>query len=539
MNMSATSEETAGSSAPSSSWSPLQGAAFRSIWLATLVSNLGGWMQAVGAAWLMTSITPSPLLVSLVQTAAGLPIFLLALPAGALADIFPRRRLLLISNYFLLAVVSGLAACTLSGHATPAGLLAFTFGVGLGEALEAPPFQAIVSDLVPKSQLVAAVSLNSVGYNLARAIGPALGGLVVARFGAGTNFAVNALSFSAVLVVLHRWRETVKKSVLPAERFTGAIRAGLRYVRYSPELGTVLVRTASFVVSGSALWALLPIVVRELKRGPSAYGVLLGSLGAGALIGAAMLPSIRGRLSLDALVGGATAFFGVATLASAFVHSFAFLILLMLLAGVGWIALLSSLNVATRAVVPAWIQARALAVYLLVFQGGMALGSLIWGSMATHFGVRAALAAAGAFLLLTIPLALSHSLKGGQAMDLASAPTWPEPQMSIDRPHDSAPVLVTVQYKIDPLRLDEFRGEMEKMEAFRRRDGALEWGLFADPIAPGCYLEEFVVESWLSHERQHERLTVTDQLLHDRIWALHLGAEPPRVRHFIADERPR
>ena len=496
-------------------------------------------MQAVGAAWLMTSITSSPLLVTLVQTAAGLPIFFLALPAGALADIFPRRRLLLMSNYFLLVVVSGLAVCTLSGRVTPAALLAFTFGVGLGEALEAPPFQAIVSDLVPKSQLVAAVSLNSVGYNLARAIGPALGGVVVARYGTGTNFAVDALSFSAVLVVLHRWRETAKKSVLPAERFTGAIRAGLRYVHYSPELRTVLVRTGTFVFPGSALWALLPIVVRELKRGPSSYGVLLGSLGAGALIGASILPSIRVRVSLDTLVSSATTLFGVATLASAFVQSFPFLILLMLLAGVGWIALLSSLNVATRAVVPAWIQARALAVYLLVFQGGMALGSLVWGATASHFGVRAALAAAGAFLLLTIPLAVSHSLAGGQGMDLASAPSWPEPSISIDRPQDAAPVLVTVQYEIDPLRLQEFRGEMEKMEAFRRRDGALQWGLSADPVVPGCYLEEFVVESWVGHERQHERVTVTDQLLHDRVWALHLGAEAPRVRHFIADERSR
>lgn len=493
-------------------------------------------MQAVGAAWLMTSLTSSALLISLVQSAAGLPIFLLALPAGALADIFPRRRLLLISNYFLLIVISGLAISTLTGHASPITLLLFTFGIGLGEALEAPPFQAVVSDLVPKSQLVAAVSLNSVGYNIARAIGPALGGFVVAKFGAGTNFVVNALSFAAVLVVLQRWRETAKKSVLPAERFTGAIRAGLQYVRYSPELRTVLLRTGSFGISATALWALLPVLVRQLKGGPSVYGVLLGALGAGALIGGSLLPYLRSKLSIDPLVNCATGCFGVATLLSAFLRPFPVLLALMLLAGIGWIVLLSSLNIATRAVAPAWIQARALAVYLLVFQGSMALGGVIWGALASRLGVHAALAAVGACLLLTIPLSVGLSLKSGQDLNFSMAASWPVPPIPVESPEASGPVLVTVQYQIDPQRLTEFRSVMRSMEAFRRRDGALQWGLFADPTAPGFYIEEFLVESWLDHERQHQRVTLSDQRLHDRVWALHKGVDAPRVSHYLADE---
>ena len=292
----------AGQAAGTSPWTPLYRPAFRAIWIATLVANVGGWMQDMGAAWLMTSLTPSPVLIALVQAAASLPMFFLAVPAGALADIVERRRLLLIGNLFAFAAVSALSYWTLLGRTSPAMLLGLTFAVGLGEALEGPAFQAVVTELVPRSELPTAVSLNSAGYNLARAVGPALGGLVVARAGAGANFLLNALTFLGVLVVLYRWREAPRRSVLPAERFTGAMRAGLRYVAYAPELRAVLVRTGAFIVSGSALWALLPVLVRGFGRGPSAYGVLLGALGVGAVLGAAVLPLLKRRASLDRLV---------------------------------------------------------------------------------------------------------------------------------------------------------------------------------------------------------------------------------------------
>jgi MFS family permease len=494
-------------------------------------------MQSVGAAWLMTSLTPSPLWISLVQSAASLPIFLLALPAGALADIVPRRQLLLVSNFILIVAVSGLAFCTITSHTSPLILLIFTFAVGIGEALAGPAFQAIVSELVPKSELVAAVSLNSVGFNLARAVGPALGGVVLARWGAGATFLVNAFSFLAVLVVLWRWHELPKKTVLPAERFIGAIRAGSRYLRYSSELQVVAIRTGAFVLSASALWALLPVVVREAGRGPSDYGILLGALGVGALIGGGFLPAVRKYASLDMMVSGATLAFGIATLISAFIPPFPVLILLMLLGGIGWMTLVSSLNVATRTVVPTWVQARAIAVYLLVLQGGIAIGSIAWGIVATHFGLRVALAGAGIVLLLTVPLALRFSLKGGQGLDLDIVAAWPDPQLTPDLQQETSPVLVTVEYQIAADRLQDFRLEMEQLETSRRRNGALQWGLFTDPRTPGTYLEEFLVESWLEHQRQHERVTVSDAQLQERILALHTGAQNPRVVHFFAEER--
>ena len=537
MNPQSQINPTARAKGTGSPWAPLREAIFLSLWLATLISNVGAWMQSVGAAWLMSSLTPSPLWIALVQSAASFPIFLFALPAGALADIVSRRQILLLSNLLSLVAVLGLSISTLANHTSPSVLLAFTFAVGLGQALAGPAFQAIVNELVPQSELVAAVSLNSVGVNLARAVGPALGGLVLARWGAGINFPVNALSFFAVLLVLIRWHESIKKPVLPAERFVGAVRAGVRYLRYSSELQTVAVRTGAFVLSASALWALLPVMVRSLNLGPSAYGILLGALGVGALIGGACLPSIRRRLSLDTLVGGATVAFGIATLGAAFLPSFAIMILLMLLGGGGWIALVSSLNVATRMVVPAWVQARAIAVYLLVLQGGIAIGSVGWGIVATRFGVRSALGLAGTTLILTVLLAFRYSLHKGQGLDFALAVEWPDPVFAHEIPKEATPVLVTVEYEIDMLRLAEFRSSMAQLEVFRRRNGALQWGLFADPQVPGKYLEEYLVESWLEHQRQHQRVTVSDQQLHDRIWALHIGIDPPRVIHFIAEER--
>jgi MFS family permease len=526
-------EEAAGTSP----WTPLFRPAFRAIWIATLISNIGGWMQDMGAAWLMTSLTSSPVLIALVQAAASLPMFLLAVPAGALADIVERRRLLLIGNFSAFAAVSALSYFTLLGRTSPGMLLGLTFAVGLGEALEAPAFQAVVTELVPRSELATAVSLNSAGYNLARAVGPALGGLVVARVGAGANFLLNALAFLGVLVVLYRWREAPRRSVLPAERFTGAMRAGLRYVAYAPELRAVLVRTGAFIISGSALWALLPVLVREWRRRPSAYGILLGALGVGAVLGASVLPLLKRRPSLDRLVAFATIVFGAVTLASAFVLNFGLLIAIMLAGGLAWMVLISSFNVAARLVVPSWVQARSLAVYLLVSQGGMALGSLGWGVLAARWGVRRALMCASASLLLSIVLASRYSLTPGAPLNLQPAGKWPVPEISPDPSEDNTPVLVTVEYEIDPNRTEEFVADMQEMEAIRRRDGALQWGLFIDPTGPGRYLEEFLVESWLEHMRQHERFTVSDQQVQQRILELHIGAEPPRVTHYLAEER--
>ncbi len=516
---------------------PLRHPAYRALWIASLASNLGGWMQDMGAAWLMTTLTPSPVLIALVQAATSLPVFFLAIPAGALADIVARRRVLLLSNIWALASVVALTYFTLAGGISPTILLALTFSVGIGATLEGPALQAVVTELVSHAELPAAVALNSAGYNLARAIGPAAGGIILARAGAGANFFINSLTFFVVLIVLYRWKEQPVKSVLPAERFTGAVRAGLRYLGYAPAFRAVLVRSGAFILFGSALWALLPVLVRTAGRGPSTYGMLLGALGAGALIGAGCLPFVKRHTSLDRLVIGGTLLFGAVTLISPLSHQIGLLIVTMLAGGFAWMLLISSLNVAARMVVPAWVQARCLAVYLLIFQGGMAVGSFGWGLLAQHAGVRWALVWAGVGLMLTVALARRYALQPGLALNLTPAGNWPEPEISPDQSPAETPVLVTIEYEIDPAQTDEFVSGMGKMEQVRRRNGALQWGLFTDATRPGRQLEEFLVESWIEHLRQLERFTAADKIVEDRILALHKGAEPPRVTHYMAEER--
>jgi MFS family permease len=521
-----------------SAWTPLGEPAFRSLWIANVVSNVGGWMQAVGAAWLMTSLSSSPLMVTMVQSASSLPVVLLALPAGALADIADRRLILLVSQFWMLAAAAALTCLVFTGTVTPILLLALTSVLGLGTALMGPASQAVITELVPSRQLSSAVSLNSAGFNLARAVGPAIGGIILAKTGAGFTFLLNSLSFLAVILALYNWRPKTRTSVLPAERFVGAIRGGLRYVRYAPALQSVLFRTGCFVFFGSALWALLPLVVRQqLALGPAAYGMMLAALGAGALLGAMLLPRLRNRISLETLINSNIALFGMVTIASALLRSYPLLLVVLLSGGTAWIILLSMLNVSARRVVPGWVEARAIAAYLLVFQGGTALGSLLWGAVAAQIGLQSCLLSAGIGLLLNVLLVFRYPISVTAGVNVTPAPDWPEPP-PLDYTHSaSSPALVTIQYQVDADKSQDFTKAMYELEISRRRDGALYWGLFADPVRPGIYIEEFLVESWMEHLRQHERATADDRSLHETIRAMQDGPDLPRVKHFIAQAR--
>jgi MFS family permease len=517
---------------------PFRQPIFRALWTATLVSNLGTWMQNVGAAWLMTSLTPSPLVVSMVQTATTLPIFFLALPAGALADILPRRGLLVTSQVWMLVAAACLSFATFSHAISPVGLLAFTFAMGIGSAMNGPAWQAVVTDIVPKPDLTAAVSLNAASFNLARAVGPALGGIIVAKAGAGTTFLLNAVSFLSVIIVLYRWKPAQRKSVLPAERFVGAMHSGFRYLLYAPALKAVVVRTLAFTVFGSGIWALLPLVVKtELRRGPSAYGMLLGAMGLGAIAGTVFLPRLSGRTSVDRIVVGGTLVFAVVCFATACVPLYSVLLIVIPFGGLSWMVLLSSLSVATREVVPNWVQGRALSIYLLVFQGGAALGSLLWGGVAQRAGVRSALLCAALGLSATVILGIKFSLAAGKALKLTQESAWPEPVLASGSEPHSGPAFVTVEYRVQPGHSEEFIEEMHNLEVIRRRDGATQWGLFRDGSTTDLYLEEFVVESWLEHLRQHERMTVSDLEVQARIHAMHLGPEAPRVTHYVGTDQ--
>ncbi len=515
---------------------PLAIPLFRALWIATVVSNIGTWMHDVGAGWLMTSLSPNPLMVALVQAATTFPIFAFALPAGALADIIDRRKLLIAAQLFGLIAAAGLSAVTLAGQASAGLLLLFTAAIATGAAFSAPAFQAIVPELVPPASLQQAVALNALGVNIARAIGPALGGLIIAMAGPGAVFAANALSVLGALFVLARWRRVAAVRTLPAEHMVGAMRAGLRYALGAPELRVVLIRAIGFFLFASCLWALLPIIARrDLGLGPLGYGGLLTFMGLGAVTGALLMPRLRQRMGANAITLAASLLLAAAMAGLSLIATFASAAAMIFLAGLAWIAMMASLNGGAQAASPGWVKARALAIYLLVFQGSMALGATVWGTLASVIGVPSALVAAAVLLAMaSLWLAARLPLDAASAPDLAPSAHWPVPMVEAAVAHDSGPVLVTIEYRIDPDRIPAFFDAIQAMRRIRRRDGAIDWGVYEDTAAPGAVIEIFTVESWLEHLRQHERVTGADRVIQDALRSFHLGTAPPLVRHFVA-----
>jgi len=525
-----------------SAWVPLRQELFRGLWIASVASNVGTWMHEVGASWLMTQLAPSPLMVSLIQTAEALPVFLLALAAGALADVLDRRRLLIFSQSWMLGAAAGLGVLTLLHLTTPQLLLAFTFLLSFGNALNGPAWQAIVPELVSRRELPAAVSLNSVGFNVARAAGPALGGLVVAsaaralndeRAGSAVVFLLNAISFLGVIVVLYRWHHAPRSSVLPAERVLGAMRAGVRYVAHAPFMHSVLVRVSLFMLGASALWGLVPLFARStLGRGAAGYGVLLGFFGAGAVIGGSLLPRLQHELGLRRLLAAGVLLFALALGVMAIWRQFPVACIAMFGAGFAWTTELSTFNTSVQLTTPAWVRGRALSVYQLTYFAGMGACSALWGSVALHLGIPRALLVAGFALAAGLTVAIRFPVSFGEGIDLAPS-TRAAPVAASEPPADRGPLLVTVEYKIDPHHAAEFTQAAIELGRVRRRDGAMRWGLFEDVAQPGRYLETFVVESWVEHLRQHQRSTVADQQVRERVQRFHLGEKPPAVSHLL------
>ncbi len=492
-------------------------------------------MQNAGAAWLMVTLAPSALLVALVQTATNLPVFLLGVPAGAIGDIIDRRKILIVSQGLMLAAAGVLGLLTITGKTGPWTLLWLTFALGLGATLNGPAWSAIMPDLVPMSELPSAIALNSVGFNLARAIGPALGGLVVAAVGAGAAFILNAISFVGVMVVLYLWKREPITTPKSTESVGNAIWAGMRYVRFAPSMHAVLFRSGSFVISASALWSLLPLVAKnELHSESTGFGLLLGCLGVGSVLGALIIGRLRQLLAPDLIATCAVALFGLVNLALAYLQNFSAVMLLMLAAGVGWMCTNSTLSTAAQTSLPAWVRARGLAVYLLVFQGAMAVGSVIWGEVASYLGLRTTLAIAAVTLLAAAAATCRLKLVSFPGIDTTPSYHWPEPPPLSGFHPEHGPVLVTVEYLVEPQRGKAFAHAMKAVRQIRRRDGAIRWGLYEDAAEPGRFLETFVVDSWAEHLRQHERVTVSDREMEALAQAFHLGPEPPKITHLIA-----
>lgn len=528
--------------AEATGFEPLRQPLFRDRWIASLVSNVGSWMQDTAGTWLMAVLTTSPLLIALMQTAASLPVLLLGLLAGATADIFDRRRLLIFWQAWMLALVALLSILTFLGVITPWLLLFLTFGLNIGAAMNNPAWQAIVPELVPREQLPDAVALNSAAYNLARAVGPALGGLAVAAFAGHTNtgaasvFLLNALSFVGVIVVLYRWKRTaVFKSALPAERVFGSMRAGIRYLRHAPALQTALLRALIFTFFVSAAWSLLAVVARrDLHQGALGYGILNGSLGLGAVIGAFSLARLRRAASADRIIALSTVVFAITLAALAFVHTPVILIFGLIAGGFSWTSTMSTLNVSVQLSVPSWVRARALGTYQMILQGGMALGSVIWGYLAEHFSTSTSLAWAAGGLVVTLPLALRFHVLRGQVPDLTPYKfKRPVPQVAVETDPSDGPVRVSVDYRIRPEDYHAFTHAIHQLRDVRLRDGAFRWGVFQDLADPGHLNETFLIESWLEYLRQRERFTASDFQIRDKVWSFHQGSEPPKISHMI------
>ena len=521
-----------GSGSAASSWAPLRIGLFRTLWIAALVSNVGTWMQTVGAQWLVVHGAHAAILVSLVQTADTLPAVLFALVGGVLADIFDRARLLVAVLAGMTAAGAALTALTAVHRMPPALLLMFTFVLGTGAILVAPAYQSLVPEMVPRPQVPAAAALSSININLARAIGPAIAGLLVARIGVAAVFGLNAATFLvyAVVVACHPQLGGTPQS---PERFIPGLRAGGRYVRHAPVVRRILLRAALFLVPGSSLWALLPLIAtRRLGLGSGGYGVLLGALGVGAIGGAFLLPQVRARLSANALVAAASLTYAAALVVVALSRSLALTVLVLLPAGVAWIAFLSNVNAALQLFLPRWVRARGLSVYQMVLFGAQAAGAAIWGVVAAAAGlvpaflISAAVMAAGAATIWFWPF---HQIAD---MD-RSLVRWPEPQLLISADRGGGLVLVRTTYTIAAEKEQQFLQAMARLRQSRLRTGATDWGLYQDGQNPRLFIELFSVPSWEEHLRQHrERQTGTDLQYHDDAAAL--SDPPPQTSHYLA-----
>lgn len=509
---------------------------FRMLWFAWLAANISLWMHDVAAAWMMTSLTASPALVALVQTASTLPMFLLGLPSGALADIVDRRRYFAGTQLWAACIAVILVGMSLTDHLSAPALLMLTFLNGITMAMRWPVFAAIVPTVVPRAQLPAALALNGVAMNLPRIVGPALAGALLASLGSAAVFAFNAALSVFAFVVILRWRAERKDSALPGERFVGAMRTGLQYARQSPRLQVALTRIALFMLQVAGLMALVPLVAKQLPDGGAgAFSTMLAATGLGAIFVVLFMGRARERMGRDLSVRVGTLSHALAAVSVVFAPNLWLTLPGMFVAGASVLMTANTITVSAQLAVPDWVRARGMALYQMALMGGAAAGAAWWGQVASMIGVRETVLAAAAFgvvvLLATRRLSIEHVDVDEHRR--ATPGSLPEPAIAIDA--EDGPVMVTVEYQIDPARGADFAQVMQQTRRARLRQGALSWGLFRDAAQPGRYIEYFVDENWLEHQRRLERFSAGDAGLRERRLAFHMGPEPPVVRRYVAD----
>lgn len=522
---------------------PLRHPAFRLLWLANLCSNTGMWMQNTGAGWLMTSLAPSPLMVSMVQVASLLPVFMLALPAGALADIVDRRRYLIAAQAWIASAGALLAVLAWAGMLGPWGLVALTFAIGAGTAMSSPAWAATTPETVPRQDLASAIVLNGIGFNLTRAVGPAIGGFTVAAAGAEATFALNALSFLIVILGLLAWKREAPRAGLPKEHFLSAIRAGVGFTRASPVLRATMLRGFVFFLFAAAIWGLLPLLVRhQLRLGPEWFGAMLTAMGVGAVGAGFVLPHLRRWLDRNATVTAASILAGFALALLGQAHHWAVGIVAMVLYGVAWITGASTLQASAQLSVPGWVRARAIGIYQFATFGALTLGSALGGWAGEHLGLGAALGVFGAFCAVGGLLVRRFSIESQSALPTApragEAPVMPEPEPAAPAlaallKADRGRVIEVVRYRIDPADRAAFLACMAACRQVRLRSGALGWRLLEDVAHPDRWIELWGVESWTEHLREAGRLTEWDLAVLANAAALHRGPAPPEAARYL------
>ena len=519
-----------------SSWEPLRNRTFRALWIANVASGIGTTMHDTAATWAMTNLTTSPTLITLMQTAASLPIFLFGLPAGAVADIVDRRKLLIIAQIGGLLLSCALAASAFLGWLTPVWLLGIAFLLGTAGAVGQPAWQASIPEIIERRALSASIALNSIGYNVARTVGPAVGGLIVAKAGPGWVFLLNSASFILLLAVLIGWRREETKQRQPEQVF-GALVAAVRYARFAPALRSVLMRTATYVFAAVAPIALLPLLVKsnaELRA--SDYGVLLGAYGAGAILCATLiLPRLRVRFSADQILAGALVMSSRSCIALVFMRDRIGMAAILMAAGAAWLTSLTHFNTAVQTAVPNWIRARASSLQLITMQGAIALGAVVGGQITSHGGLRYAFGVAAAFLFLGLLVIRFYPLNRIADLDLTPSDHWAEHRLVAEPAPADGPVLITVEYRVANEKAEQFQEAIYKLRDVRLRDGAFRWDLFRSLDQQTVFIESFLVATWAEHLRQHARAVAEDRRTEEVVEGFHLGEEAPRVRHYLRE----
>ena len=518
----------------SNPWDSLKNPLFRSIWIATFISGIGSWMHQVADGWLMTTLTPDPLMVSMIQVLSTLPMFILALPAGALADLVDRRKYLLFTQTWMLLASGTMGFLTYNDLMTPEILLFTTFLMSFGVALNSPGWHSVTPEVVSREELPGAVSLNGMALNCARALGPALGGAVLLYFGASVAFFLNSISFSVVILVLLRWKRDKNDDSTPREGFLPAMRGGVRHVRHSPWLKTVLVRAPLFLLSTSILWALAPLLCKQ-AYGFSApeYGIMLGVFGLGAVTGALqVLPRVRKHLNIDQIVTTFWIVFSFCLIGLGLAQSLLSAIVCMFIAGISWLCVLANFHFVVQSSAPPWVQGRAMSIYLLFFFGAASVGSAFWGFLAKWIELREVFMVAGGVLMFTSLSRYYAPLNSAEKHNLTPSGAWPDPEVASNVPLDHGPIMVKVEYIIDEEDAKAFREALEQLRMFRYQNGVLQWGIFLDIADPRKYREIYFEDSWGSHLRHHGRVTAFETEVAAKVYAFHKGEGMPPVFHY-------